>query len=242
MFVLVLCEVGYEVMVVVFDCDCFGVSNLLILDLLIWFKCIDYYIVLVVGMLIDCVYLVLIGLFEFELDIVVLGINNVVNFGDDVIYFGIVLVVMEGCFFGLLVVVVLLVICNYDLKYFDIVVWVVVEIVVWFKVDLLFVDIIFNVNVLDLLWSEVKGFEVICFGNCYCVEGCIVQKDLCGNDVYWIGLVGCEQDFGLGIDFYVVCIGYILIMLIQVDLICYQVLEKVVSWVGGFSVVLDWLV
>lgn len=153
MFVMVLCEVGYEVMVVVFDCDCLGVSNLFILDLLIWFKCIDYYICLVVGMFIDCVYLVLIGLFEYELDIVVLGINNVVNLGDDVIYFGMVLVVMEGCFFGLLVVVVLLVMYNYEVCNFEIVVCVVVVIVVWFKVDLLFVDIIFNVNVLDLLWD-----------------------------------------------------------------------------------------
>lgn len=226
-------------MVVVFDCDCFGVSNLFIFDVLICVLCMDNGYYCVVGMFIDCVYLVLVGLFEEELYIVVFGINNLVNLGDDVIYFGIVLVVMEGCFFGLLVIVVLLVSKDYCGEYYEFVVWVVVMLMEWLLVDLLLVDIILNVNVFDLLWEQICGFEVVWLGKCYCVEVCIVQIDLCGCLMWWIGLVGDVEDDGFGIDFYVVCCGYVLVMLIYVDFICYQVLEKVSGWMQVMIDVID---
>ena len=100
-------------------------------------------------------------------------------------------------------------------------------------------DTILNVNVPDLPWSEVKGFEVTRLGNRHRAEGCIAQKDPRGNEVYWIGPAGREQDSGPGTDFHAVRTGHISITPIQVDLTRYQALEKVASWVGGLSAALD---
>ena len=49
----------------------------------------------------DCVHLALTGLLEYDPDIVVSGINNAANLGDDVIYSGTVSAAMEGRFLGL---------------------------------------------------------------------------------------------------------------------------------------------
>ena len=113
------------------------------------------------------------------------------------------------------------------------------EVLARLKADPLPADTILNVNVPDLPWSEVKGFEVTRLGNRHRAEGCIAQKDPRGNEVYWIGPAGREQDSGPGTDFHAVRTGHISITPIQVDLTRYQALEKVASWVGGLSAALD---
>jgi len=239
MLASVLREAGHEVTVVAPDRDRSGASNSLTLDLPIRLKRIDHYTVSVAGTPTDCVHLALTGLLEFEPDIVVSGINNAANLGDDVIYSGTVSAAMEGRFLGLPAVAVSLVSRNHDPKHFETAARAAVEIVARLKADPLPADTILNVNVPDLPWSEVKGFEVTRLGNRHRAEGCIAQKDPRGNEVYWIGPAGREQDSGPGTDFHAVRTGHISITPIQVDLTRYQALEKVASWVGGLTAALD---
>jgi 5'-nucleotidase len=239
MLASVLREAGHEVTVVAPDRDRSGASNSLTLDLPIRLKRIDHYTVSVAGTPTDCVHLALTGLLEFEPDIVVSGINNAANLGDDVIYSGTVSAAMEGRFLGLPAVAVSLVTRNHDPRHFETAARAAVEIVARLKADPLPADTILNVNVPDLPWSEVKGFEVTRLGNRHRAEGCIAQKDPRGNEVYWIGPAGREQDSGPGTDFHAVRTGHISITPIQVDLTRYQALEKVASWVGGLSAALD---
>lgn len=201
MLAAVLREAGHEVTVVAPDRDRSGASNSLTLDLPIRLKRIDHYTVSVAGTPTDCVHLALTGLLEFEPDIVVSGINNAANLGDDVIYSGTVSAAMEGRFLGLPAVAVSLVSRNHDPKHFETAARAAVEIVARLKADPLPADTILNVNVPDLPWSEVKGFEVTRLGNRHRAEGCIAQKDPRGNEVYWIGPAGREQDSGPGTDF-----------------------------------------
>ena len=49
----------------------------------------------------DCVHLAISGLFEHEHDMVVSGINDGANLGDDVLYSGTVAAAIEGRFLGL---------------------------------------------------------------------------------------------------------------------------------------------
>src|SRR3981189_3949183 len=49
----------------------------------------------------DCVHLAISGLFDFEHDIVVTGINDGANLGDDTLYSGTVAAAVEGRFLGL---------------------------------------------------------------------------------------------------------------------------------------------
>ncbi|MBO9828029.1 5'/3'-nucleotidase SurE [Xanthomonas sp. A2111] len=230
---------GHEVTVVAPDRDRSGASNSLTLDLPIRLKRIDHYTCSVAGTPTDCVHLALTGMLEFDPDIVVSGINNSANLGDDVIYSGTVSAAMEGRFLGLPAVAVSLVTHNHDPKHFQTAARAAVEIVAQLKADPLPADTILNVNVPDLPWQEIKGFEVTRLGNRHRSEPCLPQTDPRGGTVYWIGPAGREQDAGPGTDFHAVRTGFISITPIQVDLTRYQALEKVASWVGGLTAALD---
>lgn len=239
MLASVLRDAGHEVTVFAPDRDRSGASNSLTLDLPIRLKRIDHYTCSVAGTPTDCVHLALTGVLEYEPDIVVSGINNAANLGDDVIYSGTVSAAMEGRFLGLPAVAMSLVTRNHEPRNFETAARAAVEIVTRLKADPLPADTILNVNVPDLPWSEIRGFEVTRLGNRHRAEGCIAQRDPRGNEVFWIGPAGREQDSGPGTDFHAVRNGYISITPIQVDLTRYQALEKVASWVGGLTAALD---
>ena len=78
-----------------------GASNSLTLDrpLRVWQEGPDLYCT--DGTPTDCVHLAITGLLEHEPDMVIAGINEGPNLGDDVIYSGTVAAAMEGRFFGL---------------------------------------------------------------------------------------------------------------------------------------------
>ena len=88
-------------MVVAPDRDRSGASNSLTLDCPIRVVRHDDVHCRVAGTPTDCVHLALAGLLDVEPDIVVSGINNSANLGDDVIYSGTVSAAMEGRFLGL---------------------------------------------------------------------------------------------------------------------------------------------
>ena len=111
-------DAGHEVYVVAPDRDRSGASNSLTLDLPIRVKRLDHYTCSVAGTPTDCVHLALTGMFEFEPDIVVSGINNTANLGDDVIYSGTVSAAMEGRFLGLPAVAVSLATRNHEAKHY----------------------------------------------------------------------------------------------------------------------------
>jgi 5'-nucleotidase len=230
---------GHEVFVVAPDRDRSGASNSLTLDLPIRLKRIDQYTCSIAGTPTDCVHLALTGMLEFEPDIVVSGINNSANLGDDVIYSGTVSAAMEGRFLGLPAVAMSLVTHHHDPKHFETAARAAVEIVARLKADPLPADTILNVNVPDLAWSDVVGFEVTRLGNRHRSEPCVPQSDPRGRTVYWIGPAGPEQDAGPGTDFHAVRTGNISITPIHVDLTRYQALEKVASWVDGLSAALE---
>lgn len=229
---------GHEVMVVAPDRDRSGASNSLTLDLPIRTKRIDRYTCSVAGTPTDCVHLALTGMLEYEPDIVVSGINNSANLGDDVIYSGTVSAAMEGRFLGLPAVAVSLVTQNHQGLHYQTAARAVVRIVARLKADPLPADTILNVNVPDLAWSDVRGFEVTRLGNRHRSEPCLPQNDPRGRTVYWIGPAGPEQDAGPGTDFHAIHTGNISITPIQVDLTRYQALEKVASWVEGLTAAL----
>ena len=230
---------GHEVYVVAPDRDRSGASNSLTLDLPIRLKRIDHYTCSIAGTPTDCVHLALTGMLEFEPDIVVSGINNTANLGDDVIYSGTVSAAMEGRFLGLPAVAMSLVSKNHDANHYDTAARAAVEIVARLKSDPLPADTILNVNVPDLAWADVRGFEVTRLGNRHRSEACVPQPDPRGHTVYWIGPAGREQDAGPGTDFHAVRTGHISITPIHVDLTRYQALEKVAGWVDGLTAALE---
>ena len=226
---------GHEVVVVGPDRDRSGASNSLTLDQPIRAKPLGEGIWSVAGTPTDCVHLALTGLLDREPDIVVSGINNAPNLGDDVIYSGTVAAAMEGRFLGLPAVAMSLCTSEGSPRCFDTAARAAIEITARLLVDPLPADTILNVNVPDRLWADLRGFEVTRLGNRHRSEPCIAQRDPRGRPIYWIGPAGQEQDAGPGTDFHAVRNGFISITPIHVDLTRYQALEKVASWVGGLS-------
>ena len=226
---------GHEVWVVAPDRDRSGASNSLTLDLPIRTKRLDEHTIRVNGTPTDCVHLALTGMLDFEPDIVVSGINNSANLGDDVIYSGTVSAAMEGRFLGLPAVAVSLVTVDHTARNYATAARAAVEIVARLKSDPLPADTILNVNVPDLPWEEIQGFEVTRLGNRHRAEPCLPQADPRGRTWWWIGAAGAAQDAGPGTDFHALRDGRISITPIHIDLTRFQALEQVASWVDGLA-------
>ena len=228
---------GHEVKVVAPDRDRSGASNSLTLDMPVRVTRMDERTWRVAGTPTDCVHLALTGMFgeEEEPDIVVSGINNSANLGDDVIYSGTVSAAMEGRFLGLPAVAVSLATHEHQAKHYETAARAAVEIVARLKADPLPADTILNVNVPDRAWDDIAGFEVTRLGNRHRSEPCVPAQDPRGRSLFWIGPAGREQDAGAGTDFHAIRTGHISITHIQDDLTRYQALEHVARWVGGLD-------
>jgi 5'-nucleotidase len=232
-----LCALG-DVTVVAPDRDRSGASNSLTLDQPIRVLRMDNGHYRVAGTPTDCVHLAITGLLERDPDIVVSGINNSANMGDDVIYSGTVAAAMEGRFLGLPAIAVSLASRDHKPKHFPTAARAAVEIVKRLVAEPLPADTILNVNVPDRPWGEIRGFEVTRLGHRHRAEPCVKQVDPRGRPIWWIGAAGAEKDDGPGTDFHAVRTGHISITPIHVDLTRYQALERVAGWVGGLSAVL----
>jgi 5'-nucleotidase len=226
---------GHAVIVVAPDRDRSGASNSLTLDQPIRAKPLGDDIWSVAGTPTDCVHLALSGLLETDPDIVLSGINNTANLGDDVIYSGTVAAAMEGRCLGLPAIAVSLASADHQGRHYQTAARVAVEITARLITDPLPADTMLNVNVPDLPWDELKGFEVARLGHRHRAEPCIAQYDPRGRRVWWIGPPGPEQDAGPGTDFHAVRHGSISITPVHVDLTRYQALETVARWVGGLA-------
>ncbi|HET8898539.1 MAG TPA: 5'/3'-nucleotidase SurE [Rhodanobacteraceae bacterium] len=229
-----LAAVG-EVVVVAPDRDRSGASNSLTLDLPLRVQRLDNGHYRVAGTPTDCVHLALAGLLDSEPDIVVSGINNSANLGDDVIYSGTVSAAMEGRFLGLPAIAVSLVSQEGRCDHYDSAATAVLALMRRLVVDPLPADTILNVNVPDLPWSQIRGFEVTRLGKRHRSAPCIRQTDPRGRQMWWIGPAGEVEDDGPGTDFSAVRRGFVSVTPILVDLTRYQALDKISQWVTGLD-------
>jgi 5'-nucleotidase len=187
----------------------------------------------------DCVHLAISGLFPFEPDMVVSGVNDGSNLGDDVLYSGTVAAATEGRFLGKPAVAVSL---NTDglrgdaVRHFATAAHyarVIVE-------RLMSTPLVFqmgratllNVNVPNLPLNEVKGIKVTRLGNRHRSEAVIRAEDPRGRPVYWVGPAGPSQDAGEGTDFHAVYDGYVSVTPLTVDLTNHDALGALRTWFG----------
>lgn len=177
----------------------------------------------------DCVHLAITGLLEDEPDMVVSGINAGANLGDDVLYSGTVAAAMEGRFLGLPALAMSCV--AYEPKHWETAAQVAVSLVRLLQSDPLPADTILNVNVPDVPWAELRGFEATRLGHRHKSEPVLPSQDPRGRRIYWIGPTGAELDAGPGTDFHAISQSRISITPIHTDLTRYQALDQVAGWV-----------
>jgi 5'-nucleotidase len=221
-----------DISVVAPERDRSGASNSLTLDQPLRPRRMDNGFVCVDGTPTDCVHLGITGLLPEEPDMVVSGINSGPNLGDDVIYSGTVAAAMEGRFLGLPAIAVSLV-AGETPRYFDTAARVAVELVERLRSDPLPSDTILNVNVPDLPWEQIAGYEATRLGHRHKAEPVVKSADPRGRPIYWVGPAGAEQDAGPGTDFHAVRTSRVSVTPIQVDLTQYPALDKVAAWIGA---------
>ncbi len=114
----------------------------------------------------DCVHLAVSGLFEGESDhdMVVSGINDGANLGDDVIYSGTVAAAVEGRFLGLPAMAVSLVIQPDSGSHFATAARVAAEMVMRIQRSPLHQATILNVNVPDVPYDQLRGYQATRLG------------------------------------------------------------------------------
>ena len=176
----------------------------------------------------DCVHLALTGMLDEPFDIVVSGINNGANLGDDTLYSGTVAAAMEGRFLGYSAVAVSS--CAPEPKHFETAARVTEQIVERLRLDPLPGDNILNVNVPDVPWEQLQGFEVTRLGNRHRAEKVIPSKDPRGRPIWWIGAAGSGGDSGPGTDFHAIGQRRVSITPLLVDLTRYAAMDKLSAW------------
>ncbi len=183
----------------------------------------------------DCVHLALSGLFENEpeYDMVVSGINDGANLGDDVLYSGTVAAAIEGRFLGLAAIAVSLVIKADSGNHFATAARVAAEMVMRIQRTPLHQATILNVNVPDVPYQALKGFQATRLGFRHRSERIVRMEDPRGRPVYWVGPAGSGQDAGPGTDFHAVASNYVSVTPLQIDLTRHAMLEDVQSWLQG---------
>lgn len=217
-----------EVIVVAPDQDRSGASNSLTLKRPLYISRHENGFFSVEGTPTDCVHLAINGLLDENPDMVVSGINAGPNLGDDVIYSGTVAAAMEGRFLGSPAVAVSL--ASHQPKYYNTAAQVAKRIVARLRENPLPADTILNVNVPDLPWEQLAGFQATRLGHRHKSEPVLKSIDPRGHAIYWIGPAGPEQDAGPGTDFHAVRTGHVSITPIQVDLTRYTALDQVAHW------------
>lgn len=222
-----------DVTVVAPDRNRSGASNSLTLDVPLRVFPFDKDRYLVVnGTPTDCVHLAVSGLFDHEHDMVVSGINDGANLGDDVLYSGTVAAAVEGRFLGLSAIAVSLVIQQNSGQHFETAARVAAELVMRIQRSPL-QSTILNVNVPDLPYEQLKGYQATRLGARHRSERLVRSEDPRGRPVYWIGPSGVGQDAGPGTDFHAVASGYVSVTPLQVDLTRHAALDDVSGWLKG---------
>ena len=179
----------------------------------------------------DCVHLAITGFFETEPDMVVSGINAGANLGDDVLYSGTVAAATEGRSLGLPAIAISL--AGEELDHYDTAARVAVAMIQRLQHDPLPANTILNVNVPDVAWEQLQGFEATRLGYRYRAERVVKDKDPRGRDIYWIGPAGAEADSGPGTDFHAIATNKVSITPIQTDATRHTAIEQISGWVLG---------
>jgi 5'-nucleotidase len=173
----------------------------------------------------DCVHIALSGLLDYRPDLVVSGINNGANMGDDTIYSGTVGAAMEGYLFGIPAIAFSQVQKGWG--HVDSAARVASELVQhlmqrpadkpspW----------LLNVNIPNMPYEQLRARQVARLGRRHAAEPVISQTSPRGETMYWIGAAGPASDAGEGTDFHAAAQGHVVVTPLQIDLTHHSALQ-----------------
>ena len=176
----------------------------------------------------DCVHLAVTGLLDFRPDIVVSGINDGANMGEDTLYSGTVAAATEGYLLGIPSIAFSLSKKGYaNLEAAQAAAH---EIVARYVRAPIQEPVLLNVNFPGDPSLGIKGTLATRLGKRHQAEPAVKAADPHGEAVYWVGKVGAAADDGPGTDFHATANGYVSITPLQIDLTRYEQIDHVSAW------------
>ncbi|WDE00054.1 5'/3'-nucleotidase SurE [Thalassomonas actiniarum] len=222
-----------EVTVIAPDRNCSGASNSLTLLNPLRAQTLDNGFISVNGTPTDSVHLGISQLMDPLPDLVVAGINNGANLGDDVLYSGTVAAATEGRHMGMPAIAVSLV--GKHEQHYQTAAIVAAQLIKRLQQHPLPADQIINLNVPDVAIEDLKGIRVTRLGNRHKAETMKKTQDPWRRDIYWYGSLGQEQDAGEGTDFHAVANGYASVTPLTVDMTAYKSMEQMTEWMSELT-------
>ncbi|MBL8306475.1 MAG: 5'/3'-nucleotidase SurE [Rubrivivax sp.] len=166
----------------------------------------------------DCVHVALTGVLGHRPDLVLSGINNGANMGDDTLYSGTVAAAMEGYLFGVPAIAFSQAVKGWgEIEAAAATARSIVEQVLAAH-PLDGTPFLLNVNIPNRADAATLPRRVTRLGRRHASEPVIQQTNPRGETIYWIGPAGDAREAGEGTDFHAVASGCVSITPLQVDL------------------------
>jgi 5'-nucleotidase len=163
----------------------------------------------------DCVHLALTGILPVKPDLVVSGINQGQNMGDDTLYSGTVAAATEGYLFGIPAIAFSQV--EHGWQHVGAAARVARDLVLR-RFEALTKPFLLNVNIPNRPYADLTRIAATRLGKRHVSEPVVKAQDPHGRDIYWVGPTGQAKDAGEGTDFYAVQQGWVSVTPLQVDL------------------------
>ncbi len=180
----------------------------------------------------DCVHLALTGVLPNRPDLVVSGINNGANMGDDTLYSGTVAAAMEGFLFGIPAIAFSQVEKGWaDLDAAARAARSIIEQIL--RRASVRSPFLLNVNIPNRADADAVPRVVTRLGRRHASEPLIRQTSPRGDAMYWIGPAGDAREAGPGTDFHATAGGQVSITPLQVDLTEHEALPDWRRWLGN---------
>jgi len=182
----------------------------------------------------DCVHIALTGLLEHKPDLVVSGINQGANMGDDTLYSGTVAAAMEGFLFGIPAIAFSQI--EKGWTHLDAAACVAREIIQQVLAQTpARSPFLLNVNIPNRADAARLPRVITRLGRRHASEPVIRQTSPRGETMYWIGAAGDAREAGEGTDFHATANGQVSITPLQVDLTDHASVPEWRQWLGTRS-------
>jgi 5'-nucleotidase len=215
-----------EVVVVAPDSNRSGASNSLSLDRPLSVERAANGFYFVNGTPSDCVHIALTGMLDYRPDMVVSGINNGPNMGDDTLYSGTVAAATEAYLFGIPAIAFSQ--ASHGWTHVDDAAILARDLVLR-GFNELASPYLLNVNIPNVPYAHMGPIRATRLGRRHQSEPVIRAQDPRGRELFWIGPPGAGKDAGEGTDFHAVAAGQISVTPLQIDLTHQQQLRALTA-------------
>lgn len=179
----------------------------------------------------DCVHLAVSGYFDYRPDIVLSGINQGANLGDDVMYSGTVAAAFEGRHLGLPAIAFSNTAANP--QHYDASAHAAADLLTRLRRYHLPAGTLLNVNIPDLPYEQIRGYKTTVLGKRRPSQPPVAAHSPRGHTYYWIGASGSAHDPEPNSDFAAIEQGYISITPLMFDLTHHAQLDDICDWLNA---------